>query len=182
MHGCRILLGYPTTPSSYACSLSDSSWLSDNSKFIRLLVVGFLAVIRQLLVHTLAGCRILLGYPTTLSSYACWLSDSSRLSDNSKFIRLLVVGFFSVIRQLLVHTLADCRILLGYPTTLGSYACSLSDSSRLSDNSRFIRLLVVGFFSVIRQPQTLEPNLTQKTIKVKDSPDFVGAVLHFFHS
>ena len=123
LHGCRILLGYPTTPSSYACSLSDSSWLSDNSKFIRLLVVGFLAVIRQLLVHTLAGCRILLGYPTTLSSYACWLSDSSRLSDNSKFIRLLVVGFFSVIRQLLVHTFARCRILLGYPTTLSSYAC-----------------------------------------------------------
>ena len=119
--------------------------------FNRLLVVGFLSVIRQVPVHTLTGCRILSGYPTSSSSYAYWLSDSFRLSDKFRFIPLLVVGFFSVIRQVPVHTLADCRILLGYPTSSGSYVYWLSDSSRLSDKLPFIRLPVVGFFSVIRQ-------------------------------
>ena len=163
--GCPILSGYLTSSGSYACWLSDSFRLSDKFRFIPLLVVGFFLVIRQVPAQMIADCRILLGYPTTLSSYACSLSDSSRLSDKFRFIRLLVVGFFLVIRQVPIHTFARCRILLGYPTSSGSYVYRLSDSSRLSDKFRFIRLLVVGFFPVIRQAPNTRTKSTQNNRK-----------------
>ena len=132
--GCRILCGYPTTRSTIVLRLSDSSRLSDNAQDDCVLVVGFFAVIRQRVRRLLSGCRILPGYPTTRSTIAIRLSDSSGLSDNAQDDCSLVVGFFAVIRQRAVRLLSGCRILRGYPTTRSTIAIRLSDSSRLSDN------------------------------------------------
>ena len=79
--GCPILRGYRTSGRSNACCLSDSFRLSDIGTIERLLVVRFFAFIGHRNYRTLAGCPILRGYRTSGRSNACWLSDSSRLSD-----------------------------------------------------------------------------------------------------
>ena len=74
------------------------------------------------------------------------LSDSLRLSDNcSLFVAL--VRFFPVIGQLLQYSIDACPILRGYRTTPATFDRRLSDSSRLSDNSRNIRSTLVRFFA-----------------------------------
>ena len=129
LSGCRILPGYPTTHKTFTLRLSDSSGLSDNSQNGCSLVVGFFWFIRQLTERLLSGCRILPGYPTTSTTFALRLSDSSGLSDNSQNVCSPVVGFFVVIRQLTERLLSGCRILLVYPTTHRMFTLRLSDSS-----------------------------------------------------
>ena len=97
--------------------LSDSSWLSDNEQNVCSPVVGFFWVIRQITECLLSGCRILPGYPTTSTTIALRLSDSSGLSDNEHDDSSPVVGFFWVIRQRARRFLSGCRILPGYPAT-----------------------------------------------------------------
>ena len=96
---CPILSGYRTSELSNACWLSDSFRLSDIGTIERLLLVRFFPVIGHPALPSLAGCPILRGYRTSELSNACWLSDSSRLSDIGTIERLLVVRFFAVIGQ-----------------------------------------------------------------------------------
>ena len=99
LSGCRILRGYPTTSRTFALQSSDSLRLSDKSQNVCSPVVGFFRVIRQITECLLSGCRILPGYPTTSTTIALWLSDSSGLPDKSQNACSPVVGFFRVIRQ-----------------------------------------------------------------------------------
>ena len=99
LSGCRILRGYPTTSRTFALRLSDSSGLSDKSQNVCSPVVGFFRVMRQITECLLSGCRILPGYPTTSTTIALWLPDSSGLPDKSQNVCSPVVGFFRVIRQ-----------------------------------------------------------------------------------
>ena len=130
--GCPILRGYRTSELSNACWLSDSSWLSDIGTIERLLLVRFFPDIGHRNYRTLAGCPILRIYRTSELSNACWLSDSSRLSDIGTIERLL-----------------GCPILRGYRTSRRPNARCLSDSFRLSDIGTIERLLLVRFFPVI---------------------------------
>ncbi|PTQ85248.1 hypothetical protein C8U37_105136 [Trichococcus patagoniensis] len=131
---CRILPPYPTTSGSHAGCLSDSSALSDNLRISCGLFVGFLRIIRQPQDLMRAVCRIPPPYPTTSGSHAGCLSDSSALSDNLRISCGLFVGFLRLIRQPQDLMRAVCRIPPPYPTTSGSHAGCLSDSSALSDN------------------------------------------------
>ena len=153
LSGCRILRGYPTTSRTFALQSSDSLRLSDNEQNVYSPVVGFFWVIRQITECLLSGCRILPGYPTTSTTIALWLSDSSGLPDKSQNACSQVVGFFRVIRQRARRLLSGCRILPGYPTTSTTIALWLSDSSGLPDKSQNACSQVVGFFRVIRQPE-----------------------------
>ena len=73
-------------------------------------------------------------------SLARWLSDSSRLSDKLQVVCVPVVRFFAVIGQATGRLRAGCPILRGYRTSYRSFACRLSDSSRLSDNRQLKHL------------------------------------------
>ncbi len=147
--GCPILCGYRTSSDRFACWLSDSLRLSDKLGRSRLPDVRFFAVIGQARAVSLAGCLILCGYRTSSDRFACWVSDSLRLSDKLGPIRLLVVRFFAVIGQARTDSLAGCPILYGYRTSSDRFACWVSDSLRLSDKLGRIRLSGFRFFAIL---------------------------------
>ena len=137
-----MLQSYPTTSGANVLRLSDSSKLSDNFRSGRTLIVGFFGVIRQLPERTYSDCRMLQSYPTTSGANVLRLSDSSKLSDNFRGERTLIVGCFRVIRQFPERTYSDCRMLQSYPTTSGMFVASARKKTVFKETA----LLLTIFF------------------------------------